>query len=43
MKRAADQDNLKDALNYAKEMLRELRTARLSPRNYYDLVRTRGG
>ena len=38
MKRAADSSNLKETLNHAKEMLRELRTAQLTPRNYYDLV-----
>lgn len=32
-----DQNDLKQALNYAKEMLKELKTASLSPRNYYDL------
>ena len=37
MKRAADSSNLKEALGHAKEMLRELRTTRLTPRNYYDL------
>lgn len=37
MKRAMDQNDLKQALNYAKEMLKELKTASLSPRNYYDL------
>lgn len=37
MKRAMDQNDLKQALNFAKEMLRELKTSALTPRNYYDL------
>ena len=37
MKRALDQNDLKQALSFAKEMLKELRTNELTPRNYYDL------
>jgi len=37
MKRAADGDNLKTALDHATEMLRELRTSLLTPKNYYEL------
>jgi len=37
MKRAMDQSDLKQALNFAKEMLRELRSQDLTPRNYYEL------
>ncbi len=37
MKRAMDGDSLKLALDHATEMLRELRTGLLSPKNYYEL------
>ncbi len=37
MKRSMDQSDLKQALNYAKEMLKELRSPDLTPRNYYEL------
>mmetsp|Transcript_19670 Transcript_19670/g.32780 ORF Transcript_19670/g.32780 Transcript_19670/m.32780 type:complete len:771 (+) Transcript_19670:13-2325(+) len=37
MKRALDQRNLRTALQHAATMLGELRTASLSPKNYYDL------
>lgn len=37
MKRAMDTDNLKLALDHATEMLRELRTGLLTPKNYYEL------
>lgn len=37
MKRAMDLDNLKDVLQHAADMLYELRTSRLTPRNYYRL------
>lgn len=37
MKRAMDGDNLKLALEHATEMLRELRTNLLTPKNYYEL------
>ena len=37
MKRAMDQNDLKEALKFAKDMLKELKTPSLTPRNYYDL------
>jgi hypothetical protein len=37
MKRAMDLANLKDVLQHAADMLYELRTSRLTPRNYYAL------
>eukprot|EP01038_Epipyxis_sp_PR26KG_P012178 gene12178-16310_t len=37
MKRAMDNENLKLALEHATEMLRELRTSLLTPKNYYEL------
>lgn len=37
MKRAMDSDNLKLSLDHATEMLRELRTNLLTPKNYYEL------
>lgn len=37
MKRAIDSDNLRDALKHASNLVCELRTSLLSPRNYYDL------
>ena len=37
MKRAADADNLKLTIDHAIEMLRELRTNVLTPKNYYEL------
>ena len=37
MKRALDNANLKDALKYSSNMLCELRTGLLSPKNYYEL------
>ena len=37
MKRSMDGSDLKAALNHASDMLRELRTALLTPRNYYEL------
>eukprot|EP01042_Synura_sphagnicola_P033558 gene33558-43091_t len=37
MKRAMDSDSLKLALDHATEMLRELRTGLLTPKNYYEL------
>jgi vacuolar protein sorting-associated protein 35 len=37
MKRALDNSNLKDALKYSSNMLCELRTGLLSPKNYYEL------
>ncbi|KAF7459311.1 putative vacuolar sorting protein 35 [Cryptosporidium felis] len=37
MKRAIDQDGLRDALKHASNMLCELRTSSLSPKHYYEL------
>lgn len=37
MKRGIDNDNLKDALKHASNMICELRTGLLSPKNYYEL------
>lgn len=37
MKRAMDADDLKATLNHASDMLRELRTSLLTPKNYYEL------
>jgi len=37
MKRALDNTNLKDALKYSSNMLCELRTGLLTPKNYYEL------
>jgi vacuolar protein sorting-associated protein 35 len=37
MKRSMDNSDLKQALKFASEMLRELRTALLTPKNYYEL------
>ena len=37
MKRAMDNNDLKQALKFSSEMLRELRTALLTPKNYYEL------
>eukprot|EP00921_Rhytidocystis_pertsovi_P010187 GHVQ01016332.1.p1 GENE.GHVQ01016332.1~~GHVQ01016332.1.p1 ORF type:complete len:371 (-),score=47.91 GHVQ01016332.1:677-1789(-) len=37
MKRAIDTDNLREALKHASNMICELRTSLLSPKNYYEL------
>lgn len=37
MKRAIDSDNLRDSLKHASNLICELRTSLLSPKNYYDL------
>lgn len=37
MKRAIDNDSLRDALKHASNLICELRTSLLSPKNYYDL------
>lgn len=37
MKKAIEQENLRDALKYSSNMICELRTAQLSPRFYYEL------
>jgi vacuolar protein sorting-associated protein 35 len=40
MKRALEVDNLRDALKHSANMISELRTSLLSPRNYYELYMT---
>ena len=37
MKRALDGDNTKQAFEHAIEMLKELKTNTLNPKNYYEL------
>jgi len=37
MKRAIDNDNLREALKHSSNMISELRTSLLSPKNYYEL------
>jgi len=37
MKRAIDNDNLREALKYSSNLICELRTSLLSPKNYYEL------
>lgn len=37
MKRALDGDNTKQAIDFAIEMLKELKTNTLNPKNYYEL------
>ena len=37
MKRAIDNDNLREALKHSSNMICELRTSLLSPKQYYDL------
>lgn len=37
MKKAIEQENLRDALKYSSNMISELRTSQLSPRFYYEL------
>lgn len=37
MKRALDGDNIKQAIEFAIEMLKELKTNTLNPKNYYEL------
>jgi len=37
MKKSLDTNNLRDALKYSSTMLEELKTSRLSPRNYFNL------
>ena len=39
MKRALDNNNLRDALKHSSNMLSELRTSLLSPKNYYELCK----
>lgn len=37
LKRSLDKNKLMDALKFTSEMLNELRTSLLSPKNYYEL------
>jgi vacuolar protein sorting-associated protein 35 len=37
MKKSLDQNNLRDALKFSSTMLGELKTSKLSPRNYFNL------
>ena len=39
MKKALDQSNLRDALKFSSMMLGELKTSKLSPRNYFNLCK----
>ena len=39
MKKSLDTNNLRDALKYSSTMLEELKTSKLSPRNYYNLCK----
>jgi len=37
MKKSLEQNNLRDALKFSSNMLGELKTSKLSPRNYFNL------
>ena len=39
MKKSLDQNNLRDALKFSSTMLGELKTSKLSPRNYFNLCK----
>jgi vacuolar protein sorting-associated protein 35 len=39
MKKSLDTNNLVDALKHSSTMLEELKTSKLSPRNYYNLCK----
>ena len=39
MKKSLDSNNLRDALKYSSTMLAELKTSKLSPRNYFNLCK----
>lgn len=39
MKNCLDKNNLRDALKYSSTMLGEMKTSRLSPRNYFNLCK----
>lgn len=39
MKKALDSGNLREALKYASTMLAELKTSRLTPKNYFNLCK----
>ena len=40
MKKSLDQNNLRDALKFSSTMLGELKTSKLSPRNYFNLCKS---
>jgi hypothetical protein len=40
MKKSLDQNNLRDALKFSSTMLGEMKTSRLSPRNYFNLCKS---
>ena len=42
MKKSLDQNNLRDALKFSSTMLGEMKTSRLSPRNYFNLCKCKG-
>ena len=39
MKKSLDNNNLRDALKFSSTMLGEMKTSRLSPRNYFNLCK----
>ena len=41
MKKSLDQNNLRDALKFSSTMLGEMKTSRLSPRNYFNLCKSK--
>ena len=40
MKKSLDTNNLRDALKHSSTMLEELKTSKLSPRNYFNLCKS---
>ena len=42
MKKALDGGNLREALKFSSNMLAELKTSRLTPRNYFNLCKSPG-
>ena len=40
MKKSLDQNNLRDALKFSSTMLSEMKTSKLSPRNYFNLCKS---
>ena len=43
MKKALDAGNLRDGLKFSSTMLAEMRTSRLTPKNYFNLCKTFSG
>jgi hypothetical protein len=41
MKNALDSGNLRDALKFSSTMLGEMKTSRLTPKNYFNLCKTK--